>query len=105
MTQPELAVQFYSMEVDSYTEFAKWFSKKVFFYSNLACCYPTFMAIRALGNGGGGHWHCLWMIHLLVICLWTSREHEFLIFGLAWILIAVFIFKGHRELRQLTDDV
>lgn len=98
-------VQFYPMETDSYTEIAKWFSKRVFFYSTLASCYPTFMAIKALGNGGGGHWHCLWMLQLLVVSLWISRGHEFLILDLAWILIAVFIFKGQRELRQLTDDV
>jgi hypothetical protein len=72
----------------------------------IAWFYPLVMAILALKNGGGGHWYCLWLVSFVGITLGVFMANGIvgIAFGLIYMLLAVFVFRGQRELNQRTDS-
>ncbi|WP_395744179.1 hypothetical protein [Prosthecobacter sp.] len=84
---------------------AEWLTmKRAMGLCSMASLYPLVMSIQALRNGGGGHWHCLWILAVIGIFLrfFTSGGDMFTL-GVIWLLFGAFVFYGQRELHQMTD--
>lgn len=91
--------------VDPYEAWAEgWLVKHAFGLCALASLYPLIMAVLALKNGGGGHWHCLWAVSVIGIFFrfFLHGDHMFAL-GIVWLLAGAFMFHGQRELHQMTD--
>lgn len=100
---------FYSFIIvssDPFEAWAEWFTmRRALAFCSLASLYPLIMAILALKNGGGGHWHCLWVLSLIGLFFdFFSFGGDFFALGVVWLLAGFFIFHGQRELHQMTDD-
>lgn len=90
---------------DPLAALAEWLTlKRAMTYCSFASFYPLVMAIQALRNGGGGHWHCLWILSVIGIFLhfFISGSDMFAL-GVIWLLFGAFVFYGQRELNQMTD--
>lgn len=96
----------YTYVADPFEALEEWLTmKRALRFCSLASLYPLVMAILALKNGGGGHWHALWIVSVIGLFFgFFASGGDFFALGVVWLLIGFFVFHGQRELHQMTDD-
>ncbi len=90
---------------DPLEKWVEWLTlKRAMTCCSFASLYPLVMAVKALRNGGGGHWHCLWLLSVIGLFLpFFISGRDMFALGVIWLLFGAFVYHGQRELNQMTD--